>query len=264
MAAQRAWKVAHSSKTGTRHQDAGQDCQDFSCHLIMPRVTDDTIIAAVADGLGQATHGGPAARIAAETACETAASILWEHRRPAIGPERLESLLNAAVLDARMALETQAEHIRADLQELSTTLLLLVHTAGTIATAQVGDGAAVISTKPGEYHTLAKPQRGEYANETTALTSRRVLQKCEITIAHANEPVREIAMLTDGLLNVCLDSATLRPHPPFFRKFADWLRQYPSHLHPARDLQQALSTGFIARRTDDDLTLLLAVRNDQP
>lgn len=36
-----AWKVAHGSATGTRHQANGQDCQDFTCFLLMPKLTPD-------------------------------------------------------------------------------------------------------------------------------------------------------------------------------------------------------------------------------
>ena len=255
-----AWRVAHSSTEGTRHQDNGTGCQDHSCFLLMPKVFPDTLIAAVADGVGTAKHAALASRTAAETAATTASHLLWKHREPP-SPHRMETLLNAAVLDARMALEHEAEKLGTPLEELATTLLLLVHCRDTLAAAQIGDGAAVISTAPGEYHTFARPQRGEYVNETTALTSKRALQRCEITIARTHSPLLEIAMLTDGLLNVSLDAASLQPHPPFFASMAGWLRDYPQDSHPGPGLRDTISSEMVTRRTDDDLTLLLAVRN---
>ena len=261
---QRRWKVAHGSVTGTRHRQSDQECQDHSCFLWMPRITPDTIVAAVADGLGSASHGGTGAKTAAEAAGTAAAKLLWKHRSNPPGPERMESVLNAAVLQARMALEEEAAARELALADMATTLLLLVHTGSLVATAQIGDGAAVVSSKPGCYRTLAKPQRGEYANETVALTSKRALQRCEISIARAGTPVREIALVTDGLLNISMDMATMEPHPPFFSRLGDWLRAHREPEHPNQQLERTLSSKFIAQRTDDDLTLLLAVRTDLP
>lgn len=259
MHARRAWRVAHGSVTGTRHHRSGTPCQDHSCFLAMPRITPDTLVAAVADGVGSAKHAGLASRVAADTAATTASALLWEYREPP-PPHRLETILNAAVLDARMALEHEGEQLQSPLEELATTLLLLIHCDGTLASAQIGDGAAVIATGPKEYHTFARPQRGEYANETNTLTSKRALQNCDITVARPNTPVTGLALLTDGLLGITLDAATLQPHAPFFTSMTRWLREFPEDTHPGLGLAETISSDIITRRTDDDLTLLLAVR----
>ena len=255
------WTVAHSSVTGSQHRATGQDCQDFSCFALMPRLSPDTLVAVVADGLGSARLGGPAAQLAAETAGAEAVQRLWESRVRITGPKQMESILNSAVLKARMSLEDQASRTQTDLDELGTTLLLLIHSGETIAAAQIGDGAAVISTGNGEYHTFAKPQRGEYANQTQALTSRRALQLCEITIGRTKEPVQEIALMTDGIMSLSIDMATMNPHPPFFANMAGWLKEHQGPEHPSQELERILSTGITAKKTGDDLSLLLAVRN---
>ena len=250
--------------TGTSHLKAGQPCQDHSGFLLMPRVSRDTIVAAVADGLGSAKHSAVGSKVATETAAETASRLIWQRRLRATTPQHMESVLNAAVLQARMALENEAHRMTVPLEELATTLLVMVHTQGMIATAHVGDGAAVVSTKAGEYRALAKPQRGEYANETTALTSRRALQQCEISIARPRRPVQEIALTTDGLLNLSMNMSTMEPHPPFFQNMANWLREHDGQQHPNGELKDTLSSDIVTRRTDDDLTLLLAVRTQTP
>lgn len=258
------WKVAHGSVTGTRHQASNQECQDFTCFLLMPKLAPDTIVAAVADGLGSAELGGHGAQLAAETAVTQASGLLWDDGDRPPKPERLESILNSSVLEARMTLEDNGKQLKTPLQSLSTTLLITIHTGGVIATAQVGDGACVISTEEGEYRTLAKPQRGEYANETTALTSRRALQQCQINIIRPKRPVRELALTTDGLLNLSLDMSNMEPHPPFFNNLSTWLRENNASEHPNLRLQKILASDLIARRTDDDVSLLLAVRTDVP
>ena len=258
----RQWRVSHTSVTGTRHTRNGETCQDHSCHLQMPRISGDTLIAAVADGMGSAPHGGPGARAASEAAVATASRILWARRSEQPTPERMESLLYSSMLRARITLEEKAAQLRVPLEDLATTLLLLVQTRGIIATAQVGDGAAVASTQPGEYRAIAIPQRGEYANETTPVTARRALHHCQLAIARTPRPVREIALLTDGLLNVSMDMSTWDPHPPFFANMSEWLRSHRGPKHPNQELAETLSSDLITRRTDDDLTLLLAVRTD--
>ena len=260
----RQWRVSHGSVTGTRHMRNGEVCQDHSCHLQMPRISGDTLVAAVADGMGSARLGGPGAHAASEAAATAASLLLWERRAETPAPERMESLLYASMLAARLTLEEKAAEEGAPLEDLATTLLLMVHTRGMIATAQVGDGAAVASTQRGEYRTLATPQRGEYANETTPITTKRALHHCQITIVRTPKPVREIALLTDGLLNVSMDMSTLDPHPPFFANMSDWLRAHRGPEHPNQKLRDTLSSDLITRRTDDDLTLLLAVRTDLP
>lgn len=252
------WRVAHASFTGTKHRTAGTPCQDYSCFLTMPRLSPDTLVAAVADGLGSASRGADGSRIAAEAACARASHLLWQWRRYPPTPEVLETILYASLLEARQALNRAAQGNPRLLHEHATTLLVLLHLPPYIATAHIGDGAAVISHTPGDYRTIASPQRGEYANETASLTSRRALHQAQLTIARPHHSIAEIAMTTDGLLNLTFDMATLEPHPPFFSKMADWLRNTKSHPH--RQLQQLLSTPLLTDRTDDDITILLAVR----
>ena len=257
----RLWKVAQASVTGTSHRKTGQPCQDHAGYLLMPKVSRDTIVAAVADGLGSAKHSAVGSKTATEAAAETASRLIWQKRLRAISPPQMESVLNASVLHARIALEEKAHAMSVPLEDLATTLLIMVHTQGMIATAHVGDGAAVVSTEHGEYRAMAKPQRGEYANETTALTSRRALQQCDIAIARPRRPVQEIALTTDGLLNLSMDMATMEPHPPFFQNMGNWLRAHDGRQHPNSELRDTLASDIITRRTDDDITLFLAVRS---
>ena len=258
------WRVAHASATGSGHLAAGHACQDYTCFLFMPRLSPDTLIAAVADGLGSASHSATGARLSAQAACAHASHLLWAQRHRQPNPDAIESVLSASLLHARTTLEFAALKRHIPLTSLATTLLLLIHTRGLLAAIQVGDGAAVASTALGEYRTLLKPQRGEYANETIALTSRRSLQQSDLTIVRPHTPVRELALTTDGLLNVTMDSTTLEPHPPFFSKMSHWLRTHDGAVHPNTDLGRILSSGFIARRTPDDVSLLIAVDRQFP
>lgn len=261
------WKVAHSSVTGASHLQADESCQDYTCFLTMPRLAPDTIIAAAADGLGSAVHSSLGSRIAAQAACAHSSHLLWQQRGHHANPDTLESVLNHALLNARTSLEKASRIKGIPLPQLATTLTLLVHTSQTLAAIQIGDGAAVVSTGDEEYHALLKPDRGEYANETAALTQRRSLQQAKLAIARPHHPVTAIALTTDGLLHVTMDSATSQPHTPFYQKMSQkmsaWLRQHPGPHHPNTHLAHILASSFITDRTKDDVSLFLAVRDPE-
>ena len=254
------WKVAHGSVTGTGHLQAGQGCQDYTCFLTMPRLTPDTIIAAAADGLGSAAQSALGSRIASQAACAHASHLLWQQRNHHADPDALESVLNHAILNARTSLEKAARTKGIPLPQLATTITLVIHTSNTLAAIQIGDGAAVVSTSHDDFHALLKPDRGEYANETAALTQRRSLQQAKLAIAKPHQPVTTIALTTDGLVHVTMDAATSEPHNPFYQKMSSWLRQHEGPHHPNTHLAEILASSFISNRTKDDVSLFLAVR----
>ena len=254
-----AWKIARASRQGKKNRQRSQECQDHCWWATMPNIGSDTLVAAVADGMGTAEQGGRGARIAVNVAVGKAVALLRRERRP-MAAERIETLLDAAVLAARSRIQAVAEREAMSPSTMATTLLLAVHVNDIMATAQVGDGAAVVSTQEGEYVTFSKPERGEYANETHSLTSRRALQRCNIDIAQSERPLRSIALMTDGMVNLTLAYADHRPHAPFFRTMTEWLRRHPGRPHPNNELGALLQSGKIRQKTDDDTTLLLAVR----
>ena len=261
MTASTYWKVAHSAVTGSGHRQLDQPCQDYTCFLTMPKLSPDTMVAATADGLGSAPHSAFGARIAAQAACAHASHLLWQNRGHEADADSLESVLDQAVINARTALEKASRTKGIPLMDMATTITLLIHTARTLATIQIGDGAAVVSAGGNTYHALLKPDRGEFVNETAALTQRRALQKAQVAIARTHEPVTCIALTTDGLLHITMDSATDEPHSPFYHKMANWLRDQQGPQHPNALLADILASAFITERTKDDVSLLLAVRN---
>ena len=253
------WRIGHASQQGTRNKSRSQQCQDHSCYASLPQIHPDTFVAAVADGVGSATHSRIGARAAVDAAVTEAIAQLWL-RQDNLTPNRLEAVLNASVNQARVNLEKVSDQQQIPLRQLSTTLLIAIHTRGTIATAQVGDGAAIISDNLGEFHTFAKPTRGEYDNQTSSITDRRFLQSCQINVANAQPPITGIALTTDGLLKLSLANNTFDPHKPFFEPLFTWLVQHPGKPHWNAGIQEFLASSKVQHRTDDDTTLLLAAR----
>ena len=253
------WKVAKASRQGTKNQKRGQECQDHCLWAVMPRTSPDTLVAAVADGLGSAEMGGYGARIAVHTSIHEATTLIQHERQP-IDPERMETILDTAILSARNQIQMVADRKKIPPSKMATTLLLAIHAHNMMATAQVGDGAAVVSIKDNQFITFSKPERGEYANETHSLTSRRALQHCAIDIAVSENPVQTIALMTDGMVHLTLAQSNFEPHLPFFKPMTSWLTEYQGEHHPNIELGETLQSKKVRQKTDDDTTLLLAVR----
>ena len=256
-----AWRVARASTQGDRNRNIGHECQDRCWWAAVPAAGDDALVAAVADGMGSAPESARGARIAVNVAVAQAARALHHERQPQ--PERLETMLDAAVLAARDRIQQVANRDKMPAADMATTLLLAIHVTGTLAVAQVGDGAAVVSTKDGQYLTFTKPQRGEYVNQTYSITSRKALQQCSIDIATSEHPIRTIALMTDGIVPLTLANADHRPHEPFFAMMEQWLLEHPEQPHPNGALGEILRSEKIRRKTADDTTLLMAVRRCQ-
>lgn len=244
------WRVAASSVRGTRHVQAGLPCQDAHAWCVTPR---GSLAAAVADGAGSAPLAEHGSRLAADAAL---AHLRAADPDPA--GDGWEEALRGALEAARAAVEEGARARGAAPRDLATTLIVAVASAGAACAAQVGDGAALVRTADGALHPLTAPMRGEYANETVFLTSPGALEEAQV--ARVRGEVAGLAALTDGLQGLALQGATGAPHPPFFGP----LFHFAAEPLPADEAQAGLDAFLsgprVSARTDDDLTLLLAVR----
>jgi Protein phosphatase 2C len=247
------WRVAGASVPGAGHLRSGLPCQDDHCWQVE---TDGVLIAAVADGAGSASHAEEGARAAVRAAVDQAATI-WRTLAPR-EREEWDHLLQGAFIVARLAVQSAAKTLGRPIHDLATTLLLAVATPDQTAAAQIGDGAVVARLAGEGLTALTRPPVTEHLNETTFLTSDDALS--EMQFALCDEPARGLAMLSDGLQMLALKMPQGEPHAPFF---APLLRFTAAAAEPERaeeQLRKFLQSPGVAQRTDDDLTLLLAVR----
>ncbi|CAA9356738.1 MAG: hypothetical protein AVDCRST_MAG68-4075 [uncultured Gemmatimonadetes bacterium] len=245
-----AWRVAASSVRGTRHVGAGLPCQDAHAWCVTPR---GSLVAVVADGAGSAPLAEHGARVAADAAL---AHLRAADPDPAA--DGWEDALRGALHAARAAVEEGARAHGAAPRDLATTLIVILASEAAACAAQVGDGAALARTADGALHPLTAPVRGEYANETVFLSSPGGVEGAQL--ARVRGALVGIAALTDGLQGLALQGAAGAPHPPFFGP----LFHFAAEPLPAAEAQAGLDAFLtgprVTARTDDDLTLLLAVR----
>ena len=171
------WRVLGASVCGTSHQKRSQPCQDAWAATIRD---DGLLLAAVADGAGSATRSQDGAEWAVQAAIAyladltlpplTKAEIRDREDKPSEEPD-LNQLLTQALQAARTRVIEEAEAAGLPVRECASTLILLVANHEGVAVAQIGDGAAVMIDESGTLTALSQPQQGEYANQTTFLTS---------------------------------------------------------------------------------------------
>jgi hypothetical protein len=244
------WTVAAASRRGEGHARRAERGQDGLRVLL----DGETLIAVVADGAGSAARGGAGAALACRVVAEAARAALAAAGSVAALPDDAP----AAWLEAARARIAAAAAAR-DLQprDFAATLALAVSDGTDTLVAHVGDGAIVARDAEG-WRALSWPDGGEHAGATFFLTD----ETPALRVIRAEAPVDALALLTDGIERLVLDFAALAPHAPFFERMTAPLAK----AAPGRDaaLGRALAAWLggeaVAARTDDDRTLVLAVR----
>lgn len=243
------WKCVSASAIGTSHVAQKLPCQD--AHEIVT-LDNGILIIAVADGAGSATRAEEGSRCAVETS----ARFLADHLQKAqpTTPEECESLLESAVVHSRTALRSLAPGEK--FNEVATTLLLTILTDRWLSTIQVGDGAVVCRSISGPLHVLSELGQSEYINETTFLTSSDYRSRLHRTTL-PSEDVGGLAMFSDGIELLAIRYSDNTAHEPFFTTMFEFAENPNS---TKVELEEFLQSERVCERTDDDKTLVLAVR----
>jgi len=172
--------------------------------------------------------------------------------------ESWKGLLIDAFRLAREAIEAEATVRDVSVQDLATTLILLVATPELVAGAQVGDGAIVVGDGQGDMIALTTPQHGEHINETIFLTSSDALDTVQVRVRRTTSA--QIAMFSDGLEMLSLEMPAGTPHRPFFLPLFRFATEMADEKEATQQLESFLTSSRMTDRSDDDLTLLLATR----
>lgn len=247
------WRVVAACEAGASHLRTGIPCQDA---LAVARAGQCLLLFA-ADGAGSAARAGEGSRLAVDAALAAArAEVASGAPRD---PDGWRALLERIVRAARGRLEAEAPE---GLRDLSTTLLGVVWGPAHVAALQVGDGWIVIESA-GSMQAPISPVKGEHFNETVFVTSAGYAEHAHYEIVDAG-PVSGVALLTDGLEMVSMDMADGTPHEPFFRPLFELARDPEEDLATTeQDLGGFLRSERICERTDDDKTLIVAVRSGE-
>jgi hypothetical protein len=145
----------------------------------------------------------------------------------------------------------------------ATTLTCAIATADRLVVGQIGDGV-VVAGEGERLFSVTRLQRGEYANETHFLTQPDALDQLLVEVIE--QPVRALAVMSDGLVRLALKMPEQEPHAPFFQPLFRVTTDIgqpggaPDGTEAARQLAAFLGSERVNARTDDDKSLVLAVR----
>lgn len=247
------WRVVGASVQGTSHQAKDVPCQDAHTYDILP--TGEVLIA-VADGAGSAARSHEGAHLAVTQAVVAVRAYLSQ--QPPADTAQWQHLMQQVFHHARQTLlEHAAEAEEAD-RAFATTLMCAVLSPTTLVVGQLGDGLVVEEQKDGTLVTIILPQRGEYANETSFITQADALERVEIAVH--TEAVQSLAVTTDGLLRLAVQLPDHTPSPRFFQPLLEFVVEAEDDEQAQRELAAFLDSERVGKRTDDDKTLVLAVR----
>lgn len=247
------WRVVAACAAGASHLRNDAPCQD----AFAVAQAGESLLLFVADGAGSAARADEGSRLAVDAALEAARAEV--ESAPPHDADGWHDALERIVHATRKCLEAEAPGA---LRDLSTTLLGVIWTPRHVAALQVGDGWIVIESG-GSMHSPIPPVKGEFFNETVFVTSAAFADLARYEVLSARE-VSGIAVLTDGLEMVSMDMTDGTPHEPFFRPIFELARDPEEDLAAAeRDLEQFLASERICERTDDDKTLIVAVRTGE-
>lgn len=252
----RRWQVVGAAASGTAHERLGIPCQDALAY----QVVGQSLIVALSDGAGTAERSQNGAQTAVDAAMDVMASVLDEHIP--VEQSDWQDMLGSACNAARSALESLAEIEEQPLRAYAATLLLLVVTTDRLAVAQLGDGAVVAGESPEELFLANHAQRGEYANETYFLTQEDALDRIQVSVYE--KTVNVLAVMSDGLTRLAIRLPAHEPHLPFFQPLFAFAAHAQEEEQAARRLEDFLNSERICARTDDDKSLVIAVRRTNP
>ena len=243
------WTLLDACLPGTSHRNRNIPCQDaFRTRVFGPAA--DSLVVAVADGAGSSTLGDVGASIACEILIEQVeirnSDAIWTQN------EIIELFSQA-----RKALDTEASKRGVPPRELACTLLLAVVSADAATFAQLGDGA-IVAGQEDNYRTIFWPEPVEYANATDFLTDDNFAQSIQYELI--SEPITQVALLTDGLQRIALDYSNRTAFSGFFQPLFARLRAEAQPNNLREPFHQFLDSSRVNDRTDDDKTLVLAIR----
>ncbi len=143
----------------------------------------------------------------------------------------------------------------------ATTLTCVVAADNWLAVGQIGDGL-VVAGEGDDLFAVTHLQRGEYANETHFLTEAGALEQMVIEVIE--RPVSALAVMSDGLIRLALKLPSQEPHAPFFQPLFRVTAAIKDEAEASRQLSEFLGSARVNARTDDDKSLVLAVRAANP
>ena len=264
MISARHWRIAAATAAGSSHVRNNIPNQDAVDCRVVKAGSSRVVVAVIADGAGSAPHSDEGSQIAVRAAAESMANGI-NKRPPAVSVKHLAtSLVRDAIKRAKNAVARHGKTHNIPLRDLACTLIVAVAGERLITAAQVGDGAVVaFNTGSGAARTLCAADTGEYANETTFITSRsRPHQAADVGHVSGSD-YDALALITDGLQNLALNMPEREAFPGFWKPILSDLSHTDEPEAVSGRLHTFISGERVQSRTSDDVTIAIAIRSSR-
>ncbi|HEX5470971.1 MAG TPA: PP2C family serine/threonine-protein phosphatase [Lacipirellulaceae bacterium] len=250
------WRHIGQSLQGPSHQADDTPCQDTHSVRVFGEDSQRTLVACVADGAGSAKRSDVGSSVACNTIIENAARYFETHGQ--LENLRFEDAVEWCE-DARTRILDAAVSHDCSTREFATTLCVAIIGRQMSSFFQIGDGAIILGSD-GLYGVVFWPQSGEYVNSTNFLTSDEY--QAQLEFLTTTNPCSSIALMTDGLERLALRFDSQTPHVPFFDPLFRALRSSADLKSLSDGLRAFLGSNSVQNRSDDDKTLILAIRTE--
>ncbi len=258
------WRVIAVSQRGLSHESSGEPNQDYYSVCVVPanRKSPETVIIAVADGAGSARLSHLGSEKVTTVAVEALRKRLDSNPKIAVDKTIARNGLLTATDSAIRALKSRAADKSANPDDLATTMQVVVANDCLVAVLHVGDGRTVVM-EDDKFRNLSGPFNGEYANETTFVTTgdgnladNPGLDRREVS----GEGIYGIAVSTDGLDPLAVTLATDEPFDGFYKPVFQMPWQIDGMDGDNIPLGEILEKTETRRKSPDDITVVIATR----
>ena len=247
------WAISSATAQGTSHVSSGTPCQDAVQHHYEPVNGGNVLLIVCADGAGSAARSADGSRWACDEAMIALQTTLREGGVAALS---IASVLQA-IESARAEIFSRSIDEGVSARDFASTLIVVALTPDTIFVAQIGDGVVVIG-QGNDLHIAIEVEQ-EMLNVTDFLVDTDAMQKVRSWSGPA-DGITRVAVSTDGLMPVLIDHRKNRPHLPMFSMFFDALQSCADETEVSERLSEFMRSEQVNQRTDDDKSLVLALR----
>lgn len=264
------WRIYAANVTGRHHaacQEPGQD--RFDAWIRSDPLSNRSILVAVtADGAGSAAKSWAGAWSACRSIRRSIDPVISEERhdgRAFRADYWTDSAIDRLFVTAVRRIDRWSRAVNATPQDLATTLNLALIGDDFARFARIGDGIIgySLNERDGDWHVAIPPDIGEFAGETSFLTSPEWHERLRI-VALEHGPKR-LVVATDGIGPILYDSRARAIHGRFMNPLFDVLeRNGESDRSPDVRLAHFLGSDRVANVCSDDLTVVMARRVEAP
>jgi hypothetical protein len=250
------WSWIAAAQQGTSHVKTGTRLQDAYRCFSSGKKGAGYLCLVISDGAGTAQFGGQGASIVCR---KIAVAARCHFQKLCTIPD--DSTLESWIAEARHSIMHAATKRGLRPRDFAATTLAVISSGNATAIAHIGDGCAVLKDEhTGEWFAPIWPAHGEYAATTNFITDESSLQ---LRIIRDNNPISAVVMFSDGLERLALDFQQQKPFHGFLEGVIKPLMQGDSngkHSLLSVALKSYLNSEAINSRTDDDKSLIIAVR----